>query len=252
MRWIALLLALMACAARGTGLRRHSRRPPDPADMAAIRSVIQAQLQAFRPTTAPRHSPTPRRRSRASSRTPTPSCRWSAPATSRSTGPREVEFRDLVPVEGRWTQRVLVVGPDGVPVVAAVRDGKAAGRHLAHRRLRVRALRRADDLSAVARCRPTEPLSPVNGAAPFRPPPRGWSIISCSCASSCCWTLDSLLCASLSSRSRSARCCSMAAICSRMPRSCSCACRSWSCAAVTACCSSAACASSPLTRASAS
>ena len=32
--------------------------------------------------------------------------------------PREVEFRDLVPVEGRWTQRVLVVGPDGVPVVA--------------------------------------------------------------------------------------------------------------------------------------
>jgi hypothetical protein len=32
--------------------------------------------------------------------------------------PREVEFRDLVPVEGRWTQRVLVVGSDGVPVVA--------------------------------------------------------------------------------------------------------------------------------------
>jgi hypothetical protein len=32
--------------------------------------------------------------------------------------PREVEFRDLVPVEGRLTQRVLVVGPDGVPVVA--------------------------------------------------------------------------------------------------------------------------------------
>ena len=31
--------------------------------------------------------------------------------------PKEVEFRDLVPVEGRWTQRVLVVGPDGVPVV---------------------------------------------------------------------------------------------------------------------------------------
>ena len=31
--------------------------------------------------------------------------------------PREVEFRDLVAVEGRWTQRVLVVGPDGVPVV---------------------------------------------------------------------------------------------------------------------------------------
>jgi hypothetical protein len=32
--------------------------------------------------------------------------------------PREVEFRDLVPLKGRWTQRVLVVRPDGVPVVA--------------------------------------------------------------------------------------------------------------------------------------
>ena len=32
--------------------------------------------------------------------------------------PREVEFRDLVPVQGRLTQRVLVVGPDGVPLVA--------------------------------------------------------------------------------------------------------------------------------------
>ena len=30
----------------------------------------------------------------------------------------EFEFRDLVPVEGRWNQRVLVVGGDGVPVVA--------------------------------------------------------------------------------------------------------------------------------------
>jgi hypothetical protein len=32
--------------------------------------------------------------------------------------PRAVEFRDLVPLEGLWTQRVLFVGPDGVPVIA--------------------------------------------------------------------------------------------------------------------------------------
>jgi hypothetical protein len=32
--------------------------------------------------------------------------------------PREVEFRDLVDIEGRLTQRVLLVGPDGEVVVA--------------------------------------------------------------------------------------------------------------------------------------
>jgi hypothetical protein len=32
--------------------------------------------------------------------------------------PREVEFRSLGVEEGRLTQRVLLVGPDGVPVVA--------------------------------------------------------------------------------------------------------------------------------------
>lgn len=32
--------------------------------------------------------------------------------------PREVEFRDLGLEDGRPTQRVLLVGPDGVPVVA--------------------------------------------------------------------------------------------------------------------------------------
>ena len=57
--------------------------------------------------------------------------------------PREVEFRDLVPVEGRWTQRVLVVGPDGVPVVAQYVMEKSARRQLAHRRLRVRAFHRS-------------------------------------------------------------------------------------------------------------
>ena len=32
--------------------------------------------------------------------------------------PRKVEFRDLAPETGRLVQRVLLVGPDGVPVVA--------------------------------------------------------------------------------------------------------------------------------------
>jgi len=33
--------------------------------------------------------------------------------------PRAVTFLDLVPEGGRWVQRVLFVGPDGVPVVAS-------------------------------------------------------------------------------------------------------------------------------------
>ena len=36
--------------------------------------------------------------------------------------PRAVQFRDLLAAEGdRLTQRVLVIGPDGVPVVASYR-----------------------------------------------------------------------------------------------------------------------------------
>ncbi|MEQ9813908.1 MAG: DUF4864 domain-containing protein [Azospirillaceae bacterium] len=33
--------------------------------------------------------------------------------------PREVTFLDLAPEGGRWVQRVLFVGPDGVPVIAS-------------------------------------------------------------------------------------------------------------------------------------
>jgi hypothetical protein len=32
--------------------------------------------------------------------------------------PQEVEFRDLGSEDGTWVQRVMLVGPDGVPVVA--------------------------------------------------------------------------------------------------------------------------------------
>ena len=32
--------------------------------------------------------------------------------------PREVEFRDVIERDGKVVQRVYVVGPDGVPVIA--------------------------------------------------------------------------------------------------------------------------------------
>ncbi len=72
--------------------------------------------------------------------------------------PQEVEFRDLVPVEGRWTQRVLVVGPDGVPVVAQYVMEKQPDGSLADRRLRVRAVDRAHDLRLRLGAPPVAPM----------------------------------------------------------------------------------------------
>ncbi len=117
MRWRALALMLLAWMFAGN-VATASDTVPDAADMAAIRSVIEGQLNAFKSDDANQ------------------AFAYASPAIQsifknadtflsmvragyRSVyRPREVEFRDLVAVEGRWTQRVLVVGPDGVPVVA--------------------------------------------------------------------------------------------------------------------------------------
>ena len=102
MRWRAIVLALVAWLSTGASFA-VTAEAPDPADAAAIRSVIEGQLNAFMADNAPQA--------------------FSFMSMVRAGyqpvyRPQEVEFRDLVPVEGRWTQRVLVVGPDGVPVVA--------------------------------------------------------------------------------------------------------------------------------------
>lgn len=91
----------------------------EPGEAGAIRAVIEAQLRAFRADDG------------------AAAFAFASPDIKRLFGdperfmamvrngyqpvyrPREVEFRDLVPEGGRLVQRVLLVGPDGVPVIAA-------------------------------------------------------------------------------------------------------------------------------------
>lgn len=92
--------------------------PPSPADVSAIREVISAQLQAFRADDGPQAFAYASPAIQSIFKTPDTFMTMVRAGYKAVYRPREVEFRDLVPVEGRWTQRVLVVGPDGVPVVA--------------------------------------------------------------------------------------------------------------------------------------
>ncbi len=117
MRWKALALVLLTWLVAGP-VPAAPVSAPNASDMVAIRTVIQGQLKAFQDDDANQAF---------AYASPAIQSIFKNPDTFLSmvrTGyrpvyrPREVEFRDLVPVEGRWTQRVLVVGPDGVPVVA--------------------------------------------------------------------------------------------------------------------------------------
>jgi ketosteroid isomerase-like protein len=117
MRWNAPVLALVFWLVVGPA-PASTDPAPDTGDAAAIRSVIERQLQAFRADDVPQAF---------SYASPAIQSIFKDPDTFMSMvragfqpvyRPREYEFRDLVTVEGRWTQRVLVVGPDGVPVVA--------------------------------------------------------------------------------------------------------------------------------------
>ena len=108
----ALAILLLSLAAR-------AEAPLAPADRAAIRSVIERQIQAFGADDA------------------AAAVAFAAPSIRRMFGdpdrfmalvrqgyqpvyrPREVEFRDLVERAGRPIQRVLLVGPDGLVVVAS-------------------------------------------------------------------------------------------------------------------------------------
>jgi hypothetical protein len=116
MRRMTQLLFLFCLLTAGPA--RADVAPPDATDAAAIRHVIEAQLKAFRADDGAQAF---------SYASPAIQSIFKDPDTFMSMvragyqpvyRPREVEFRDLVPVQGRLTQRVLVVGPDGVPVVA--------------------------------------------------------------------------------------------------------------------------------------
>jgi hypothetical protein len=116
MRRLALTLALLlGLAATGGALAQEQLGS---ADGAAIRGVIESQLDAFRRDDGPgafaRASPD----IRAMFRDPDTFMGMVRGGYAAVYRPREVEFRDLGLEGGRWIQRVLFVGPDGVPVIA--------------------------------------------------------------------------------------------------------------------------------------
>jgi Domain of unknown function (DUF4864) len=117
MQRIALLLALFGCLLAGPA-GAITAPPPDPADVAAIRGVIEAQLQAFRADDGAQAFAYASPAIQSIFKNPDTFMSMVRSAYQAVYRPREFEFRDLLPVEGRWTQRVLVVGADGVPVVA--------------------------------------------------------------------------------------------------------------------------------------
>jgi hypothetical protein len=89
-----------------------------PGDAAIIRQIIQDQIAAFRADDGERAF---------SFASPDIQAMFHDPQTFLGMvrggyqpvyRPREVEFRGLTFEDGHWTQRVLLVGPDGVPVVA--------------------------------------------------------------------------------------------------------------------------------------
>ncbi len=111
MRWlgVAWLVVLLSVA--------PAARAAEPAD--TIRAVIEGQLRAFRADDGAAAfafaSPNIQRLFGDPERFMT-MVRSGYQAVYR---PRRHEFRDLMPEPGRLVQRVLLVGPDGVPVVAA-------------------------------------------------------------------------------------------------------------------------------------
>jgi hypothetical protein len=117
MRWTAIALALVGVVWCGATLAT-STEPPDSADAAAIRDVIAGQLDAFRADDGAQAFAYASPAIQSIFKDPDTFMTMVRAGYQPVYRPQEVEFRDLVPLEGRWTQRVLVVGPDGVPVVA--------------------------------------------------------------------------------------------------------------------------------------
>jgi hypothetical protein len=87
-------------------------------DGVAIRSLIESQLAAFRRDDAEAAFAFASPGIRSLFRTAEAFMRMVRTAYPPVYRPREIEFRDLVEIDGRLTQRVLLVGPDGAVVVA--------------------------------------------------------------------------------------------------------------------------------------
>lgn len=110
--WLGVLLVCLLLARPATAAE------PAAADAAAVRAVIEAQLRAFQADDGA---------AAFSFAAPAIQAMFGDPATFMAMvrdgyrpvyRPREVEFRDLTTSGANLVQRVLFVGPDGVPVIA--------------------------------------------------------------------------------------------------------------------------------------
>ena len=114
MRWIALVLLTL-------GLAAGPARAEDAlgaADQGQIRRVIEDQLDAFRHDDGARAFGFASPSIRTMFHDPDTFMRMVRTGYQPVYRPQEVEFRDLAVEQGSWAQRVLLVGPDGVPVIA--------------------------------------------------------------------------------------------------------------------------------------
>jgi hypothetical protein len=117
MRKLVLTMALLAGLLAGA-LATAQEEQLGAADGAAIRQAIESQLDAFRRDDGPGAFAHASPDIRAMFRDPDTFMGMVRGGYAAVYRPREVEFRGLGLEEGRWTQRVLFVGPDGVPVIA--------------------------------------------------------------------------------------------------------------------------------------
>ena len=118
MRWTPPALVVAILLAAGPVLAASPAPQLTSAEAAAIHDVIAAQLRAFRSDDSAQAFAYASPAIQSIFKNPDTFMSMVRNTYQAVYRPREFEFRDLVPVEGRWTQRVLVVGADGVPVVA--------------------------------------------------------------------------------------------------------------------------------------
>lgn len=101
-----------------SGTRAAAAEPLGEADRAAIRSVVQRQLDAFRRDDGDAAFGFASPAIRNLFETPERFMAMVQQSYQPVYRPQAVEFRDIVDFRGQPAQRVQLVGPDGVPVMA--------------------------------------------------------------------------------------------------------------------------------------
>jgi hypothetical protein len=114
----AVALACLVSASFSAGIARADAPNVSDADRAAIRQVIEGQIAAFRRDDAPGAFAYAAPTIQHMFGTPDVFLNMVRTGYAAVYRPREVEFRALVEDESGPVQQVLVVGPDGVPVLA--------------------------------------------------------------------------------------------------------------------------------------